>query len=53
MQEWKHNEKKLAEEYCWAITRSVGDHAAAGQITAFWRFDFSWTLFYIDMYLII
>jgi hypothetical protein len=22
--EWKHNEEKVAEEYCWVITQAVG-----------------------------
>ena len=41
VQDWKHYEMKVVEEYYWAIT-----HAAADHFPVWWSLDFKWTLLY-------
>jgi len=45
------NEKKLAEEYCWAITQAAGRSHWADQVPMFWSSYFNWAALYIWPYL--
>jgi hypothetical protein len=42
VQEWKRNEMKMVEDYCWAITRAIG--RSCSDQSSFWvlEFDLSW-----------
>jgi hypothetical protein len=43
----------VTEEYCWAITKTAGSHAALHQVPVCWSLDFTWTPFYMHVSLTI
>jgi hypothetical protein len=49
LRELKHNETKVAEEYCWAITQAAG-RPCCGQSGSSWGADFNRTLLYVHIY---